>query len=386
MKNILWIAILTLIFTACGNNGNHQDKMDLEEKRKLLNEKRAALNELTREVTELEEAIEKLSPGEQRRRIVNTKILQKQSFEQFAAVQAQVASNDLVSASSEVMGRVIHLAVREGQSVAKGNLIARIDTDQLDNQISELEASLALATTIYERQSNLWEREIGSEIQLLEARNNKERLEKNLANLNLQKDRATVYAPIGGIVENVFIKQGEMASPGSPIIQIIDMQNLKVVASVPEIYLGKLKRGDEVNIQFPSIGHELTARVSRLGNQINAANRTFDAEIDVRNTGGMIKPNLTAIVNILEYRNEDVFVLPEQVIRREVSGRNYVFVAEDSENGKKVAKHYITTGRSYKGQIVVIEGLAEGTEIITRGARELTEGELITVANSDSNE
>lgn len=386
MKNILWIAILTLIFTACGNNGNDQEKMNLDEKRKLLNEKRAALNELTREVTELEDAIEKLSPGEQRRRIVNTEILLKQPFEQFAAVQAQVASNDMISASSEVMGRIVHLAVREGQSVARGNLIARIDTDQLDNQISELESSLALATTIYERQSNLWEREIGSEIQLLEARNNKERLEKNLANLNLQKNRAAVYAPNGGIVENIFIRQGEMASPGSPIVQIIDMQNLKVVASVPEIYVGKLKRGDEVNIQFPSIGHEITAKVTRLGNQINPANRTFDVEMDVRNTDGRIKPNLTAIVNILEYSDQDAFVLPEQVIRREVSGRNYVFVAEDSDDGKKVAKYYITTSRSYKGQIVVTEGLHEGAEIITQGARELTDGELITVENSNSNE
>ncbi len=385
MRYLLYWGIILWGLTACNGN-NDAVQNDLDSKRRQLAEKREQANRLNREIMELEDAIEQLAPTTDRHRLVTTLIPEPGPFTRFAAVQAKVAAQDLISASAEMPGRVIALNVREGQQISRGNLIARIDTEQIDNQIAELETALELATTLYERQSNLWERQIGSEIQLLELRNNKERLEKNLANLQLQKERSSVYAPINGVVENVLIKQGEMAQPGSPIVQILDMNNLKVVASVPEVYLGKVKRGDRVRIEFPTIRREIEAPVTLIGNVINPANRTFNVEIAVDARQTVIKPNLTAVVHIEEYNRDEVILLPEQVIRREVSGRNYVFVADRTNAIPVARKKYVETGRSYMGDIVVETGLSSDDEVIVKGARELKDGEPVNISNEAENE
>jgi membrane fusion protein, multidrug efflux system len=232
---------------------------------------------------------------------------------------------------------------------------------------------------VYERQQRLWDQKIGSEMQVLKAKNDKERLEKSLETARFQLTKANVYAPISGIVDMVFLKSGEMAGPGTPIAQILDVRSVKVVADLPENYLGVIKKGEEVTIKFPAINEERKARVSLIGSSINPANRTFEVEVNMNNSNGLLKPNLLALMKIRDFAQKDVFVLPLLVVQQEVSGKSFVYIKAEGEEGEMAQKVYVETGESYEGYIIVTKGLNGNEEIIMDGARGLSDKELIKV-------
>ena len=283
--SIFYSFCLLLVLVACQQEAASEKEViptDLAGKKAYLKKKKAELRELNRVIAKVEGDINELAPpAEKTKKLVSTMPLIKKDFKRFVEIQAEVQSDDIVSASSEVGGRIIHLHVKEGQAIRKGQLIARVDLEQIDKQEAELRKSLELAVDLYERQSRLWKQNIGSEVQYLQVKNNKERIEKTLETLSFQKKKANVYAPISGIIDQEFIKRGEMASPGMPIVQILNTSKVKVVADVPESYLGKIKRGETVAIKFPAINEEVNAKVSQLGRSINPANRTFEVEVNL---------------------------------------------------------------------------------------------------------
>ncbi len=266
--SIFYSFCLLLVLVACQQEAASEKEViptDLAGKKAYLKKKKAELRELNRVIAKVEGDINELAPpAEKTKKLVSTMPLIKKDFKRFVEIQAEVQSDDIVSASSEVGGRIIHLHVKEGQAIRKGQLIARVDLEQIDKQEAELRKSLELAVDLYERQSRLWKQNIGSEVQYLQVKNNKERIEKTLETLSFQKKKANVYAPISGIIDQEFIKRGEMASPGMPIVQILNTSKVKVVADVPESYLGKIKRGETVAIKFPAINEEVNAKVSQL--------------------------------------------------------------------------------------------------------------------------
>jgi RND family efflux transporter MFP subunit len=258
-------------------------------------------------------------------------------------------------------------------------LIAELDLDQITKQIEEVEISLSLANTVFERQKRLWEQNIGSEIQYLEAENNKKRLEKNLDALQVQMEKGQIYSPISGVVDRKTLGTGELASPGSPIVQLLDVNDLRVEADVPETYLREVQLGETVRVKYPALEMEQNARVSLIGSKIKNANRTFKVEARVSNRNGLLKPNLLAIMYIRDFAVEDAIVVQQELVQQEVSGKDYVLI-RDEENGKSIArKIYVTTGQSYNNQVQILEGLEEGAEIIIEGARGLAAGQPIRI-------
>ena len=225
---------------------------------------------------------------------------------------------------------------------------------------------------------------IGSEVQYLQAKNNKERLEKTLSTLQHQLSKANVSAPISGYVDMILTKEGEVCGPGAPIVKIINTKQVKVVADIPETYLGVVKKGDKVGISFPALNIEKEAKVSMLGRTIDASNRTFKVEVDLNNPDGKLKPNLLAMMKVNDLTVEDVIIIPIELVQQEVSGKDYVFVVNASDNKKTSKKVYIETGESARGEIVVISGLNGDESIITQGARGLADGELIEIANNNA--
>ena len=211
-------------------------------------------------------------------------------------------------ASSETGGRITYLKAKEGQSVKKGQLIAKVDLDAIDKQVDEIKTSLSLAKDTYERQKRLWEQNIGSEIQYLQTKNNVDRLEQSLKTLDFQKTKANVYAPISGAIDKVMLKEGEMSSPGLPIVEILNTYKVKVVANLPENYLGKVKRGQYVDIHFPAIDLDKKAKITLVGRSIDSANRTFKIEIEMSNHNQVLKPNLLAIVKINDLTIDDALI------------------------------------------------------------------------------
>ena len=207
-------------------------------------------------------------------------------------------------------------------------------------------------------------------------------MEKSLETVRHQLTKANVYAPISGVIDMVIMKSGEMSMPGAPIVQILNTRKVKVVADLPENYLGKIKKGEMVAIQFPAIDLEQKARVSMIGRTINPANRTFKVEVNVSNAKGLLKPNLLASMMINDFSQKDAITIPLEIVQQEVSGKDFVYVKGDGDEGILAKKVYIETGESYEGDIIITNGLEGGEEIIVDGARGLAENELIEIKNS----
>lgn len=376
--SFILLMLATLLVSACQQTVEWPE--DLEGKETLLTEKKKALRSLESEVKKLNKEIESLKPKkEKKRRLVTTKVIEKKDFQRFLNAQGSIVAEDMVKVSSDMGGRITNIYAKEGDYVRKGKLLAKIDLGSFDKQRAELEKSLELANTTYERQKRLWDQNIGSEMQFLQAKNNKERLEKSLETISYQSSRGNVYAPMSGYVDMEFMQTGETTAPGLPILQILNTAKLKAVADLPERYLGKIKKGDRVKLNIPAIEQDIEGRVSLIGRSIDPANRTFKTEVTVSNKSGILKPNLLVEMLINDYTEEAAIVVPIELVQDEIGGRKFVFVSETGVDGPKAVKKYVTPGESYNSEIIILEGLNGNETLILQGARNLVDNELIKI-------
>lgn len=378
------LMMVILLMVSCARPGQESTALpeDLPTLKKLQKEAKAEIRATQLKLDSIELKIAELDPNvEEKKRLVTSQKIALSDFKKYATIQGMVTSDDIVNASSETGGRLTSMVVKEGQYVRKGQLIATIDMESVNKQIAEIEKSLELARSVYERQDRLWKQNIGSEIQYLQAKNNKERLEKTLETVKFQLTKANVYAPISGVVDREFLMAGEMSSPGGPIVQILNTYNVKVVADVPENYLISTKRGQKVDVYFPALDEERKASITLLGRSIDPANRTFKIEIKANNRNGKLKPNLLAEVKINDFTEKDVIVVPLELVQQEVGGKSFVYTVGNSDKGLIAEKQYVETGESYDGNVIISKGLTEDMEVIIDGARNLTRGELIEIKN-----
>lgn len=381
MKYLFNLLLFASLFLASCQQAE-QMPTDLEGKKTYLKTKQAELRNLQKEVAKLKAEIEAEDPEakkEKPRTLVTTQMVSKTDFNRYIELQAAIEAEDMVAASSEMGGRIIALNAKEGQFVKRGQLIATIDMETVKKQIAELEKSLELAVDVFERQKRLWDQNIGSEIQFLQAKNNKERLEKSLETAQFQLTKGSVYAPKSGVVEMVIAKNGEMTGPGTPIVQILNTNQVKVAANVPEKFLRNVRKGEMMSIEIPALDMKTKGKVSMLGRTINPANRTFKVEVNLSNPKGLLKPNLLANMLLNDFSAKDVITVPLELVQQEVSGKDYVFIKKDGTEGAMAEKTYVTTGESYDGNIIIKEGLAGGEELIVTGARGLAANALIKV-------
>jgi RND family efflux transporter MFP subunit len=275
--------------------------------------------------------------------------------------------------------------IEEGDNIRRGQKIATLDMESLRNQIAEIQTSLDLAQEVYSRQERLWKQDIGSEIQFLQAKNNKERLEKSIESIQYNLTKGDVFAPASGVVEKVMLKSGEMAGPGSPILQILNVNKVKVSIDVPEKYLKKIRKGSRFKVELPTLEYEKTVKVTDIGRMIDPGNRTFKVEANISSNGGKIKPNLMAIAYISDYELKDALALDSELIQQDITGSSFVFVVEKNGDGSYVAvKKYIEIGESIDNQLIVTSGLVGDEELIVDGARIINEGQEIIIENASN--
>ncbi|PHN04652.1 efflux RND transporter periplasmic adaptor subunit [Flavilitoribacter nigricans] len=388
MKHLFSFLAIALLFVAC-NPTVEEVPADLEGKKAYLQEKKEELNKLTLQIAQLESEIAKEDPtfGGKKVRLVTIDSVNRSDFEHFVEIQGSIEADDMVDVTSETAGRILSLKVKEGDPVRQGQLVAELDLESLKKQIAELETSLSLANTVYERQKRLWDQNIGSEMQYLEAKNNKERLEKSLETLQFNLTKSKVYAPISGVVENEVLQSGEIASPGAPIVQILNTNRLKAKASVPESYLKSVTQGAMVKVSVPALDWETEARVTQIGRVIDPSNRTFAVEVALSDPQRRLKPNLLAYVYFKDYEEEDVVTIPLDQVQEEVGGKKYVFVVDRSGEDPIARKVYVKIGRTNsEGAVVITEGLNGDEELIMDGARGLVDEDLIDITNNAKTE
>lgn len=354
---------LSILTFSCG------EKDELSQKKEELSKLKKEASELRTAIENLEKEIASLDPefGRQNRRSILISTLQPElsHFNHYVELSGSVLSKKNVSISGEVSGRIQEIKAVEGMRVRQGEVLARIDAEAIIRNIDEVEKQLELANILFEKQERLWNQQIGTEIQFLEAKNRKETLEKNLASLKTQESRTLVRAPFNGTVETVLVRLGELVQPGTPMFQFVGESDLFVEADVSERFVGIVTRGDSVDISFPSIQQVLKTKVSAVGSIVNPNNRTFKVEVFLPSIPN-VKPNMISVLKIKDYENPQAIIIPNYLILQDNQG-DYVFTVEDNVSKKR----YIKRGRVYKDQAEILEGL-EGTEtLVDKGFREV---------------
>ena len=380
-RHFIYLLLIPFVF-GCQTE-TVQEPKTLEEYNKVLIEKKKELKELEAEISDLTDKIAELDPSlKEKPKLVDTSRVNASDFVRHINIQGIIEADDPVNAVSEIAGRLTRVYIKEGDIVRKGQLVATIDVDAIQKQIDEINTSLDLARDLYDRQKRLWDQNIGSEVQYLQAKNNVERLEKSLATISLQQSKNKVYAPISGSVEMLVTKQGEVAAPGQPIAQILNTSNLKVSTDLPENYLKIVNRGQVVELNFPSIDLITPGKVTHLGSTIDPANRTLEVEIRPTNRHRLFKPNMLAEIKIVEFEQEKVISIPLEYVLQEVDGTEFIYVIQtDSEGKYRAKKRYITLGEAADGMAIVEEGLQTKEPVIFKGCRNVSDGELIEFSN-----
>ena len=369
MKKILIIIGLVISIIACKNTDKKSEIDKLIKQRDALTEK---INKLQQEYDAEHVDTNKKA------KLIEVSEIKTQEFNHFIEVQGKVDGEDNIYVAPKMSGIVTAVFAKEGDAVKKGQLLAQIDDAVLRQTIDEVQNQLTFANNIYIKQKNLWDKKIGSEVQFLTAKNNKEGLEKKIATLKEQLDMCRIAAPINGTIEEVGVKIGQVTSPAPnmPAFRMVNFSKVKITAEVAEAYSPKISKGDKVYIKFPDFNEEIETNISFSGKYINPTNRTFTIEARLNPGKTEYRANMIAVVKINDYKKKDAVVIPVSVIQKDASGE-YVFIKEDI-NGKLTSKKCnIKTGQNYNGNVEVIEGLKAGDKIIVTGYQNLDDGELI---------
>ncbi|MDJ1481234.1 efflux RND transporter periplasmic adaptor subunit [Cytophagaceae bacterium YF14B1] len=363
------LAATTLLAVACGSGGDK--KAELAK----LKEQKA---ELETKIVALEKELGTNKTDSTRITTVMTTTVQPQTFKHFVEIQGSLDSRNNINVTPKMGGNVTQVYVKEGDYVKAGQVLLVTDDATLRQNLAQLQTGYELAKTTFERQENLWKQQIGSEIQYLQAKNQKEGVERQIATLQTQIAMTRVTSPINGTVNAVNVKIGEMAAPGAPAVQVVNLAEMRVKAKVADAYINSIKVGDPVTVKFPDIDEEIQARLTFVGQVVNSMTRTFDIEISVPNKDNKFKPNLLAVVNINDKTKNNALVIDQNLVQNTESG-TIIYVAAN-EGGKTVAKaKKVTQGLSYNGKVEITSGLDAGSQLITVGSQDLVDGQVIKV-------
>ena len=304
---------------------------------------------------------------------------EKKMFQHFIEVQGSVEADQSVELYPESSRNITKIFVREGQSIYKGHPLVQIDNSILESSKVELQTQLDLATTTFERQKRLWDQNIGSEIQYLQAKAKKEGLENSLESLKSQAKKLKIIAPFSGTVDEIFVKTGGLANPMFPALRLINLNQIHVESEVTETYLKYIKKGTEVELYFPSIDKKINTKVDQVGNYINPNNRSFKVRINVNNTDGTLKANLLAEVKISDFKEVGI-VIPSNLIQKDRMNKPFVYSLVKEDKFYRVKKSYIIEKISYENESFISEGLEADALIVDKGSQLVKEDETVILA------
>lgn len=376
MKKLIFVLSLGII-AACSSKVDNPESN--EEIKNQISEYKKQVDDLNIKITELQKQL-KDEPSQVSYKIpVSVKNLNYEPFNHYIEVNGTVEAIHSALISPEINGQALEIYVQEGERVKKGQKLFKLNSSITENSIKEIETSLELAKTVYERQKRLYDKDIGSELDYLTAKNNKESLESKLKTLQAQADMALVKSPIDGIVDNIFIKKGEMAIPGMHAMQVVNLDDLYVNADVSEAYLTKVKKGDMVLLEFPSYPDiKMEVPVYRTGNVVKASNRTFNVQLKIRNIDEEIKSNVMAQIKINDFSKEKAFLVPSIIIKQDLKG-SYIYLVQSNSSVLKAKKVYIKSGISYSDETMITEGLEAGDRVIVKGYNQVSDGAEVEI-------
>ncbi|MGN7513638.1 MAG: efflux RND transporter periplasmic adaptor subunit [Allomuricauda sp.] len=390
MRKAIYITLTAAVLASCGDkSGKSVEKVMASKDVEAIRAKHAEISSekkaLEMQLKSLDSAIALLD-DRAKLPLVTTIEVHPQKFDHYLELQGDVMTKQNVLIYPEMSGTLNRVYVKEGQKVSKGQLLATIDDGGLSSQLAQLRTQAELSKTTFERQKRLWEQNIGSEIQYLQAKTNYEAQQSAVKQMESQVGKSSIRAPFAGIIDDVIKDEGTVVSPGpgAEVFRIVNLSNMYIEVEVPESHLPNVTAGKDVKVYFPVLGDSVATKIRQTGNFINPSNRSFTAEIPVPSHEGKIKPNLTARVMINDYTSENAILIPQSILSENAEGEQYVFLVEaDSIQNDPVAKKVvIQTGKTQGDYVEVLSGINEGDAIIDEGARSVKEGQKVNIKNS----
>lgn len=364
MKKIIPLLILSFILS-CGDAPKKSATLTAltSEKSDLMQQ----IDSLNNVLKSVEERISKLDTTK-RLNVVTAIKAEEKLFRHYIKVQGTVEADQSVELYPERSGTITRIFVKEGQKVTKGQTLLQIDDSIIERSLMELQTQLDLAATTFERQERLWNQNIGSELQFLQAKAQKEGLENSINSLKEQGKKLKVLAPFSGIIDEVFAKTGGLAAPQIPTFRLVNLNTVHIESEVTESYLKSIKKGTAVDLFFPSIGKNIQAKINQVGNFINPNNRSFKIRINIENPNNELKANLLADVKINDFKETGI-VIPTKLIQRDRVGKTFVYTLIKDGEGFKVQKTYIQDKMTYDNESFIVDGLTPYTLIVDKGSR-----------------
>lgn len=373
-KNLI-IIILIGVLISCQNSNKESNSI-----KELKNEKETLIRQidsLGKRLSSVESKISKFSSVDQLTNVTAIQLEEKE-FRHYLEVQGIIKADQSVEIYPERNGTVKKIYVSEGDKVSKGQTLLKIDSSVIEASIAELKTQLDLAVTTFNRQERLWRKKIGSEIEFLNAKAKKEGLENSLKSLRAQADKLQISSPFDGKVDEIFLKQGGVANPMVKAIRIINLDKVHVEIEVTESYLKYIKIGSIVELFFPSVNKNLSAKVNQIGNYINPENRSFKVRVDIENKDNTLKANLLADVKINDFEKIGI-VIPNDLIQKDGSGKLFVYTLNKNSGSYIVEKTVIHQERSYNNESLISKGLTVGSILVDKGSRLVSVGEKVLI-------
>ena len=367
--SITGVAVLVLIFSCTGNKQAQLSK--LKEQQTTISDKIKILEgDLSKEKKDT------LNPG--KFKFVGLKAVSSNTFDHFIRVQGKLDGDQNAAVFAEAPGTVSSKFADVGQKVVKGQVLAQIDDQQYRSQMQGLETQYKFSTDLFDKQKRLWDQKIGSEVQYLQSKTNKESFEKQISSLKQQVDKFKIKSPIDGTIEECNIKVGGFVSPDPRLAayRVLAFRNLKVSAEVSEAYSAKVRLGDKLLVSFPDINKQIETKVDFVSKYINPVNRTFMIETKLPDGINDLKANMIAIIQINDYHTDSAIQVPMNVIQTDPTG-SYVYVVRSKEKYNAAFKQPVILGNSYNGVAEVLKGLEVGDKVISAGYQELVDGEFV---------
>ena len=389
MKNIYLLIIITIFFNSCSNKKEPSLEEilatnDIELLKSRKSEIDAKLEELTLSLNQLNNKLSVLNK-DRNTPLITTITTSEQKFNHFIELQGNVKTKQNVLVYPEMPGILNKVYVKEGQKVKKDQILATIDDGGLSQQLLLLKSNEQLAKTTFERQKRLWDQQIGSEIQYLQAKTSYDSQKNATRQLIKQLGKFTIRSPFSGIIDDVFKEKGTVVAPGpgAEIFRIINLSNMYIETDVPESYISSIKKNKMVEVNFPILGRSYDSSIRQVGNFINPSNRTFRIEVGIPNLDGEIKPNLTAKLRLNDYSSSNAILIPQSIISENAKGQQFIYVVKDNKEKNQVyaERLVIETGKTNGDFIEVTKNLDANVEVILEGARSVNNGQVVKVIN-----
>ena len=387
MKNFILNLSIILVISCGPKNSKSTEEIlatndyTLIQKRK--GEIKTQINDLKFKLNRLDNVLEKIDT-DKNLFLVSAIKLKSKNFSHYLNFQGSLDTDQNVVIYPELPGLLKNIYVKQGEKVKKGQIIAKISDNGLTDQLEQLKLQRNLAKTTFERQQKLWDQKIGSEIQYLQAETNFKGLEKKISQMRDQEGKTRILAPFDGTIDDVIADIGSNLAPGlTPIFRIINIEQMKVSAEIPEIHIPYIKQNKSVKIYVPILDKQILGNITSVGNFINPNNRSFSIEIKLLNKSNELKPNMTVSLEINDYQNDSAILIPSKDILEDEEGNFYVYkLVIDSNENYKSNKVMIQKGKSYNNMTEIKSGLKENDLIINDGLRQVEDGQIVKVIST----